>query len=265
MNRLQAVAGQARHLRGWIPDLPDRRDKVLASTEEYHLPVAAQLPHEVPVLDQGAVGSCTANMGAMQMAWLAHLAGKPDLEFSRLFLYAVTRTVEGTPLVEDSGAQIRSVMKALSRFGACDEKLWPYQSPETSFSVKPSAEAFADALNHQALFYYRCTSLRSLKASIAQGFPVGFGFTVYAAMMSDFVAQTGVLTYPKDDEEVHGGHAVVAVGFDDTKRVDGIPGAVLCQNSWGVSWGQRGFFWMPYRYFTDGLADDMWTLRRIEL
>jgi C1A family cysteine protease len=228
----------------------------------FTVPHKSALPRLLSIFDQGQIGSCTANMGVVQALWLAKRAGNDSIVFSRLFLYDVTRIQEGTPLAEDSGAQIRDVMKALAKYGVCEESLWPYDDVEKRFSVSPSPEASADALKHRALFYYRCASLHALKASIVQGFPVGFGFTVYTSMMSDEVAQTGEVPYPLSSDTVEGGHAVVAMGYDDTKQIKGETGAVLCQNSWGQAWGDAGFFWLPYRYFTEALADDMWTLRR---
>jgi C1A family cysteine protease len=64
---------------------------------------------------------------------------------------------------------------------------------------------------------------------------------------------------PKPTENVLGGHAVLAVGYDDSKS------AVLVRNSWGSGWGLNGYFWLPYDYITNpNLADDMWAISRME-
>jgi C1A family cysteine protease len=63
---------------------------------------------------------------------------------------------------------------------------------------------------------------------------------------------------PTPDESVLGGHAVVAVGYDDSTQ------RFLVRNSWGSGWGQEGYFTMPYGYLTDaGLSADFWTLRMV--
>ena len=64
---------------------------------------------------------------------------------------------------------------------------------------------------------------------------------------------------PKPSEKQLGGHAVMAVGYDEsTKRV-------LVRNSWGADWGIKGYFTIPYDYISNGnLADDLWTLRAFE-
>ena len=44
---------------------------------------------------------------------------------STLFLYYVTRSLEGTVDV-DAGATIRNTIKAANEFGVATEKFWPY-------------------------------------------------------------------------------------------------------------------------------------------
>ncbi len=70
------------------------------------------------------------------------------------------------------------------------------------------------------------------------------------------LAQTGIVPMPGGNEKSLGGHAVLAVGYDDTKQM------FLVRNSWGNGWGIGGYFWMPYQYLDDRkLSDDFWTIR----
>jgi C1A family cysteine protease len=72
------------------------------------------------------------------------------------------------------------------------------------------------------------------------------------------VAASGVVPMPKPSESVVGGHCVVAVGYDNTKRV------FIIRNSWGTTWGQKGYCTMPYEYLLDAhLASDFWTIRSV--
>ena len=59
------------------------------------------------------------------------------------------------------------------------------------------------------------------------------------------MAHSGVLQMPQPDEQVLGGHAVLAVGYDDASQ------RFIVRNSWGTDWGQAGYFTMPYAYLTD--------------
>jgi len=261
--RTVVVDGVERHMKGWRPDRPDPRDKFLSAPESIALPPIADLRTQCPpVVDQGNIGSCTANSSCSAMAFLERKA-KQDILFSRLFLYAMTRHLEGTPLNEDSGAEIRDVMKSLSTYGVPYETEWPYVT--SKFSIDPPAQVKTDALKHKAILYYRCPNLYSLKASLHQGFPVVIGFAVPDNMMSETTARTGIVLPPSPGESFDGGHAVLAVGYNVNMAIGNEHGAVLCQNSWGTDWGQAGYFTMPYEYIgDDNLADDFWTIRAFE-
>jgi C1A family cysteine protease len=63
---------------------------------------------------------------------------------------------------------------------------------------------------------------------------------------------------PATGEKVVGGHAVMAVGYDDAHH------RFLVRNSWGTGWGQEGYFTIPYAYLTNSnLSDDFWTIRLV--
>merc|ERR1711933_589219 len=77
--------------------------------------------------------------------------------------------------------------------------------------------------------------------------------------MTKEVAATGEMPMPKDDDQILGGHAVQACGYDDARKV------FIVRNSWGEGWGDRGYFYMPYAYLSDaGLASDMWVMRSVD-
>ncbi len=64
---------------------------------------------------------------------------------------------------------------------------------------------------------------------------------------------------PLHKEGSIGGHAVLAVGYNDAKQT------FTVRNSWGPSWGQKGYFTIPYAYLLDAnLSDDFWTIRVME-
>lgn len=260
--RYRLVEGQTRNMKAWRRDLPDQRDKALPDVDEGILPTAAILPVSPAPIDQGSIGRCTAAAACGMMAYLDLLDDGQERAFSSLSLYAQTRFLEGTPVTEDSGAQIRTTMKALQRFGTCLYSEWPdYQR----WDAMPSEAAQAAALDHQALFYYQCPSLKMVLASIVQGFPVEFGFSCPENLFSQHAAVHGEVFFPHADEALDGGHAVFAIGYDYEKTLGSDVGAVRCRNSWGEFWGLHGDFWLPFKFWDVGLATDCWTLRKVEL
>lgn len=248
----------AQHTFGWIPDVPDQRDHVYAAPRDLlpKLPPKVDLRAQCPaVYDQGELGSCTANAigGAIHFDRMKQKL-QPDFVPSRLFIYYNERVIEHS-VDSDSGAQIRDGIKSVAKQGDCPEPEWPYDI--SAFRDKPTKKCYQDARKYKAVDYARVTrTLNQMKGCLASGYPFVYGFTVYESFESDAVAKTGEVSMPSPKEQVLGGHAVLAVGYDDASR------RFIVRNSWGTSWGLQGYFTMPYAYLTDpDLADDFWTIR----
>jgi len=258
---------------GWSPDLPDQRDHLFSAPlpKLGPLPAKVDLRKQCPkVYDQGQIGSCTANAIAGAIEFDLRKQKLADFVPSRLFIYFNERNMEhSVPL--DNGAQIRDGVKSANKLGVCPETEWTYDDtpadPNTNVwpsgakpAQRPTPDCYKDALNHQVVSYQRVNrDLAQMKGCLAAGYPFVFGFTVYDAFESAAVAKTGVLNMPTSAEEVVGGHAVLAVGYDDVAQ------RFIVRNSWGAKWGQKGYFTMPYAYLiTANLASDYWTIRMVE-
>jgi C1A family cysteine protease len=244
---------------GWIPDLPDPRDYLYTVVG----PRVAKLPDVVdlrkqcpPVYDQGQLGSCTANAIGAALEFDRMKQKLNVFTPSRLFIYYNERVMEHT-VKSDSGAQIRDGIKSVGTQGDCPEREWPYNI--NKFAVAPTKKCYTDALKYKAIQYMRVTqSLTLMQGCLAEGFPFVFGFTVYESFESAAVAKNGMMPMPKSGEKVLGGHAVLAVGYDNNKHV------FIVRNSWGDGWGDAGYFYMPFAYLLDNnLSDDLWTIRLV--
>ncbi|HSA95882.1 MAG TPA: C1 family peptidase [Acidobacteriota bacterium] len=275
---------------GWIPDYPDFRDyteetpdirAVLAPTglgasgrggrRPARLPAAIDLrPWASPVEDQGNLGSCTAQAGAGVIEYYERKAFGRHIDSSRLFLYKTTRNLMKAR--GDSGAYLRLTMGAMVLFGVPPEKYWPYTDAEEGFDKEPPAFCYAFAQSFKTLLYYRhdpagvprAAVLERLKTHLAAGHPSMFGFTVYSSI--EQAETTGRIPEPFGRERIEGGHAVVAMGYDDSLEITnasgGQPsrGAFLIRNSWGKGWGEAGYGWLPFAYVLRGLAEDFWSV-----
>jgi len=272
---------------GWLPDLPDYRDYTpehreikplleemnLAEVEKASLPPSADLrPWCSEIEDQGALGSCTAHAGVGLIEYYERKAFGTHIDASRLFLYKVTRNLLGW--TGDTGAFIRTTMGAMVLFGVPPEKYWPYIIAD--FDKEPSAFCYAFGQNYQAIRYYRLdplgtlskTLLQRIKAYLAAKMPSMFGFTVFSSIRQ--ASTTGKIPFPCPGERILGGHAVVAVGYDDGMKIKNTicgretTGALLIRNSWGTGWGENGYGWLPYEYVLQGMARDWWTVIKKE-
>jgi len=282
---------------GWLPDVPKCQDyspqhpKVVTDLRKTKLaPLttgapdesgkiskakagAAKIPKKVdlrqwfsPIEHQGSLGSCTAHAAIALLEYFQRRAHGKHTDASPLFVYKATRNL--LHWTGDTGAYLRTAMEALVLFGAPPEEYWPYDgSPAGSnphFDVEPPAFAYAFASNYQAIKYFRLDPdatpqnkiIENIRRSLAGGFPSMFGFPVYSEFDNP---QNGHIAYPAGTG-YRGGHAIVAAGYDDDLTVGGSKGALLVRNSWGTGWGLSGYGWMSYRYVTEGLATDWWSM-----
>ncbi|MEK6406390.1 MAG: C1 family peptidase [Acidobacteriota bacterium] len=251
---------------GWVPDLPDSRDLTYSAplVNLKALPPKFDLRKALPpVYDQGQLGSCTANAIGTAFQFGQQKQKLKDFVPSRLFIYYNERDMEGT-IGQDSGAYIRDGIKSVHKLGVCPETKWPYDPspfpPNPRLTLKPTQACYTEAKKHTAEQYARVPrTLNQMKGCLASGYPFVYGFTVYESFDSATVANTGVVPMPKAGEEVLGGHAVLAVGYDETTQ------RFIVRNSWGTGWGMKGNFTMPYSYLLDGnLSDDFWTIRLVK-
>ena len=286
---------------GWLPDYPDFRDysvlsdkvaprlKLLGQKDSVKAmlkkvkvagPSAASLPAAVDlkpwcsdIEDQGDLGSCTANAGAGLVEYFEKRAFGKYIDASRLFLYKASRNM--LHWTGDTGAFLRTTMGAMVLFGIPPEDYWPYDI--ANFDNEPPAFCYAFAQNFKAISYYRLDPpntptdalLKRIKTMLAAGLPSMFGFTVYSSISQ--AGATGKIPYPTPGEEILGGHAIVAVGYDDKMGIKNsnpggaeTKGALLIRNSWDKGWGDSGYGWLPYDYVLKGLATDWWSLLKNE-
>ncbi len=250
------------HKYGWLRSPLDRRDLRYSAP----LRVATALPpsadlrsQDSPIDDQGALGSCTANAIGAALEFDQRKGGAPSFtHLSRLQLYYDEREMEGTTDY-DAGAYIRDGIKCSVKIGVAPESMWPYDI--SKFTVKPPSSVYVEAEKRQGIVYSRVSqNLCQMKSVLAQGWPFVFGFTVYESFESVMVETTGIVPMPGPNEEILGGHAVVAVGYDDEPR------RFTVRNSWGSNWGDGGYCYMPYEYLLDpDLADDLWVIQSVEV
>ena len=284
---------------GWKRDFNDPRDftpeqeqvkKILTSngTKKPKKLSASDLPKDVdnrkfctPIENQGQLGSCTANAGVGMYEYMENKANTKYIDGSRLFLYKATRLLMGEEGIGDSGAFIRTTLGAIRLFGIPNEEFWPYTDDAKKFDRMPDSWLWALGQNFQSIKHFRLDhsvdgkeNIDLMKEYITKGYPLDFGFSVFSSY-TDAANNNGILPYPSSGESVVGGHSVLIVGYDDDKfsknpRDDNTKtGCFLIRNSWGESWGDHGYGWIPYEYFIpkangDVLADDVWTITQQE-
>lgn len=208
-----------------------------------------------PCFYQGIIGSCTANA----LVAVYYFQGRQFMG-SRLFLYYNERLQEGaTAVIGDNGSTISRGMEILSTIGMCSEAAWPYDI--VNFNIRPPPPCYEEAQQHKVVTYNHIDRDEiAIKASLQNKLPVILGIAIYESFESADVATSGIVPMPDlAREKMLGYHAVVIVGYNDNAQ------HWIMRNSWGVMWGDAGYFFLPFSYLTvaDNLATDMWVMTRV--
>jgi C1A family cysteine protease len=258
---------------GWQKSLPDFRDYSPESDEVRALlsgltakpflgdesPEKESLASYFPeVGDQQQIHSSAAQACVDLVQYFDRRAFGRIVELSKLFVYQATQQLLGTS--GNYGLDLRTTLKAIVTFGIPYEQHWPYD-PE-KLCDEPSAFLYSIADRYRSVRYVRLDgrnrtgreTLAVVKAFLDAGFPSVFGFSVPAS-----ISRNGDVPYRPTFDNIQGGQAVVAVGYDD-ERLSSTKGALLFRNSWGREWGEDGYGWLPYAYVEEQLAVDFWTL-----
>lgn len=284
---------------GWLPPLPDFRDYTEEDSDIPEMAKALRIPPTEtelsispkvdlrkwcsPIENQGGLGSCTAHAGAGVVEYFERRAFGRHIDGARLFIYKTTRNLMG--VVGDTGAWLRNTMGALALCGVPPEIYWPYTDrkhpgpgQERYFDLEPPSFVYAVADNYEALKYF-CHDplgknihpdkvLASVKKYLAAGIPSMFGFFGFPSFSQSNIK--GGIPYPCPGERAIWGHAIVAVGYDDSMKIKNTEcnkettGALLIRNSWGTGWGDKGYGWLPYPYVLNRIALDFWSLIRMK-
>lgn len=263
-----------------MPRLGWKKDAPKGPSDKPDLPAAPRLTMAAPparascldlvlgILDQGQLGSCTANATAqaLRAAQVREAASagprlvNPPLA-SRLWLYYLARAYDHDT-ANDDGAQIRNVFAAAVKFGFPPESVWPYSddaSPGAAFSRLPGPDAFRAAYDMRAPTVYRRIDstgqarIDDIKRAIASRFLVVFGTPVSNAFCADQLS--GPMLPP--DGDIAGGHALCVAGYD---------GDVFdVVNSWGTGWGKGGLCKFASEYLAWDGTDDLWIVEHTPL
>jgi C1A family cysteine protease len=149
----------------------------------------------------------------------------------------------------DVGTTDQTMASVVSQTGVAHESLWPYDTGQ--FDVEPPASVKTDAGKAKATEVSTvAATVDAIKAANNRPVPVMFTFNVYAGY-EDATSNGGKIAMPSGD--IIGGHCNLVVGYNDsTQNRDGSAGAFIVRNSWGTSWGDKGYGYMPYGYASGG-------------
>jgi hypothetical protein len=208
------------------------------------------------ILDQGNLGDCVCNAFSFAINSQT-LKASTKVVLSRIFMYAICRCIDYTPLNVDGGTTVRTACKSIGKtssngYGIVSESLYPYNI--NNFNNLPPLNIFQSAKIPKSFVYtFINQDTNSIKSTLNMTkIPIIFGFLVYSSFMTTVVAKTGIVPMPDTiNETLEGGHCMCIIGYNDATQI------FTCVNSWGTSWGNKGMCYIPYAYLMNSsLASD---------
>jgi C1A family cysteine protease len=239
-------------------DRGDVNDLIYSPPQGVTLPdFASNAQWRAPIRDQGQEGSCGAFTARGAMEFIRNKMTVKYVELSPQFFYHNALIIENGSAANDTGLTMRTIPKALAKYGICHESLHPYTK---AFKAKPTAKAFKDGLCFVPAEYRRITSIYNLQYAIAvDKLAVMIGVSVYQSMMSDEVARTGLVPVPVKGDKLAGGHALLCDEYDFRGGSPVFTGP----NSWGADWGTAGAYHMPLPFVqSDDCLNDVWCITK---
>lgn len=260
---------------GWRRDAPDHRDftmrharvrrmleRLRSSNQGRHPASVDWREYCLPVQDQQDLGTSSAHACIGMFQYFERRATGQVITPSRLFLHANALRFSGCDGAR-GGACLRTTLKAAIKFGLPPERFWPYDP--AALERVPDPYLYAFNAEYRDARYVRLDvatqsggqNLETVKSLLAGGFACALGFGVPSSLTNG-----PEIPFPSRFDAIRTGQAVTAVGYDDDLRIRSARGALLIRSSWGAKWGEEGYGWLPYRYVTDHLAADVWTVLR---
>lgn len=205
---------------GALRDRPDPRDYPIRNyLSKAPLPGEIDLSDRMLSLrDQGQEPACVAFAATAAKEW------QEGFRLSPRFLYDRIAQPQG-------GAHPRDAMKILADTGVPEEECQPY-IPNTP--TQPCENALKRAAPNKIRTYARLITIDEIRRCLVEHGPFMAAFGINESW---FNTKDGEV-YETDKQT--GGHAVAIVGYNNTAQL------LKFKNSWGESWGDKGYGYMRY-------------------
>ncbi len=246
---------------GMIFDAPSLRAipyKAKLTAESYgNMPASASLERFCPTPgNQGNYSTCVAFatgyhlrtiLYAKQQSELGNAADPNATIFSPSFIYEQIKGKDDRNC--DEGANPVDAFELMKERGVARLSTQPYACGATVKSISMQEGINFRITDFQILYTPNETDevlkINATKKALSEGYPCMLGFIV----AESFYGVRGDVWREQSTDDgptgKHGRHAMCIVGYDNTKY----GGAFRVMNSWGTTWADHGFVWIPYRDF----------------
>lgn len=200
-----------------------------------------------PVYNQGMTNACVGFSTVAGLGeYMAHKRGW-NMRFSPRYLWNLGRKAEGS-VNQNVGMYLEDAIKIMDNLGMIPEQAYPFTTTNADdpafnnvLTQLPSNQMIEDAKKYRiSQGWERIPSVHAMKKALAEGKPVVFAMMIFSNIQD---GANGMVPMPGPNDQPLGGHAILAVGYDNARRV------FIFRNSWGAEWGDKGYGYLPYDYF----------------
>lgn len=226
------------------PDPEDPRDYQLAEIQkpltEAELPIEFDLRDQMTPVGRQNWGTCTCWAACAIAEFWNSKEHQTIIDLSEKFVYHNMKKISG--LWSMQGDFLVNALKSICQYGAPEAKDYP-DIRESSWNkyvkTEPSNEIYQKAEKYKGKTYWTVgRTLQEIKSAIYQNkCPVNVGMRWYPSFYK--IKKDGKLPLPSG--KTYGGHAVSCVGWTR--------GKLWFKNSWGLGFGDRGYFYVPFEDF----------------
>lgn len=218
-----------------------------------NLPSSYSLVNRLPPIgDQGQYGTCVTwaagynlktTLNALDNNWTTADLNNPGRQASPKDLFlSIPANLRGSNC---NGTNFEPAFQQMIDRGVASLGTAPYTGMGDC-SQLPDASATQEAANNRLSNFRKVNmDVQEIKTYISQNRPVVFGARLSDNFMTWRSDQVITSHSTFDNVGMHAYHAMMVVGYDDSK---GPNGAFRVVNSWGTNWGDTGFIWIDYQF-----------------
>jgi C1A family cysteine protease len=201
-------------------------------------------PNFTSIKDQGPAGTCTIFAITSIYEYILKKTEAKEYDLSEHFVYyninSTNKKEEGTSFVD--------VIKSITDDGICEEETCKYVSDK--IDKKPSQKAYEEAKLHKIQTVKGVKILHDdIISALNEGYPIAISLKIFNSFMD---CPGGSVMLPSPDEmnaDSHTSHAMVICGYSIKDKM------YFVRNSWGESWGDKGYCYIPFDYIEDEHLD----------
>ena len=176
------------------------------------------------------------------------------VEHSRLYGFVRARQFEGTLYTKgpEAGCFIQTARRIFAGYGTVAAWRWPYPRGNKLVWPPPEPTGLDEIAKFwRSLYHFRIRTLDECRLFL---YTQKLGFQVNLPISLDRWRQSknGEISLPSSPSECDTRHAVYIIGYDDNTQ------RFRFANSWGQSWGNKGYGWLPYEYAMS-MSNETWS------